>query len=64
MLAELTSMDPGYSGPRFHFDTIIRELIDQVAGHCTWIQVARWSGGQVARWPGTVHFTLYTLHFT
>jgi hypothetical protein len=29
-LAELTSLDPAYAGPAFHFDAIIRELIEQV----------------------------------
>ena len=30
VFAELTNLDPNYNGPSFNFDTIIRELIDQV----------------------------------
>ena len=36
VFAELTNLDPNYNGPSFNFDTIIRELIDQVGvGHST-----------------------------
>ena len=30
VFAELTNMDPDYNGPNFNFDTIIRELVEQV----------------------------------
>ena len=30
VFAELTNLDPNYNGPSFNFDSIIRELIDQV----------------------------------
>ena len=30
VFAELTNLDPNYTGPTFNFDTIIRELIEQV----------------------------------
>ena len=31
VFAELTNMDPDYNGPNFNFDTIIRELVEQVS---------------------------------
>ena len=30
VFAELTNLDPDYNGPIFNFDSIIRELVEQV----------------------------------
>ena len=42
VFAELTNLDPNYNGPSFNFDTIIRELIDQVeVGRLIYVNMAQ-----------------------
>ena len=55
VFAELTNLDPNYNGPSFNFDTIIRELIDQVeVGRLIYVNMAQLLG----------HKALHALNWT